>query len=175
MQNINLVFTLAVTVQVALSNILHMLPLQTMGCPRVTLMQVASQAVATMPSVLLWPLLPFVLEVGLIVYWVAVTAVLYSAGVPTANWRQPEQAYQPLGFQQLMLTNSSMAMPPPPAKPDTSNMTAAVSDGVVHTIAATLARLVLSSVSKLLLASTTVSRLLERMRDGMVSTGCQPV
>lgn len=90
-------------------------------------MQVASQAVATMPSVLLWPLLPFVLEVGLIIYWVAVTAVLYSAGEPTANWRQPAEAYKPLGINQLMLTNSSMTMPAPPAKPDTSNMTAAVS------------------------------------------------
>lgn len=80
-----------------------------------------------MPSVLLWPLLPFVLEVGLIVYWVAVTAVLYSAGEPSANWRQPDEAYQPLGFQQLMLTNSSMTMPAPAAAPDTSNMTAAVS------------------------------------------------
>lgn len=90
-------------------------------------LQVASQAVATMPSVLLWPLLPFVLEVGLIVYWVAVTAVLYSAGEPSANWRQPAEAYQPLGLQQLMLTNSSMTMPAPAAAPDTTNMTAAVS------------------------------------------------
>lgn len=78
-----------------------------------------------MPSVLLWPLLPFVLEVGLIIYWVAVTAVLYSAGVPTANWRQPQAAYQPLGIKQLMLTNSTMTVPPPVA-PNTTNMTAQV-------------------------------------------------
>lgn len=95
-------------------------------------MQVASQAVATMPSVLLWPLLPFVLEVGLIIYWVAVTAVLYSAGEPAANWRQPAEAYKPLGINQLMLTNSSMTMPAPPAKPDTSNMTVAVSSCLIN-------------------------------------------
>jgi choline transporter-like protein 2/4/5 len=79
-----------------------------------------------MSSVLLWPLLPFVLEVGLIVYWVAVTAVLYSAGEPTAHWRQAKEASQPLGLQQLMYTNSSMTVPPPPAQPDTTNMTAQV-------------------------------------------------
>jgi hypothetical protein len=79
-----------------------------------------------MPSVLLWPLLPFVLEVGLIVYWVAVTAVLYSTGEPTAHWRQPKEAYQPLGLQQLMYSNSSMTIPPPPAQPNTTNMTAQV-------------------------------------------------
>lgn len=88
--------------------------------------QVASQAVSTMPSVLLWPLLPFVLEVGLIIYWVAVTAVLYSAGQPTAHWRQPNQAYQPLGIRQLLLTNTSMSVPPPPAAPNSTNMTAQV-------------------------------------------------
>lgn len=89
--------------------------------------QVASQAVSTMPSILLWPLLPFVLEVGLIIYWVAVSAVLYSAGEPTAHWRQPHDAYQPLGIKQLMLTNTSMTTPTPPAAPDTTNMTALVS------------------------------------------------
>jgi choline transporter-like protein 2/4/5 len=48
---------------------------------------VASQAVAAMPSILFFPLLPFVLEVGLVIYWVAITAVLYSAGVATPHWR----------------------------------------------------------------------------------------
>lgn len=89
------------------------------------MLQVASQAVSTMPSVQLWPLLPFVLEVGLIIYWIAVTAVLYSAGEPTAHWRQLQEAYEPLGIKSLMLTNSSMTMPAP-ATPDTTNMTAQV-------------------------------------------------
>lgn len=93
--------------------------------PLVRYFQVASQAVSTMPSVLLWPLLPFVLEVGLIIYWVAVTAVLYSAGIPTAHWRQPQAASEPLGIKQLMLTNSTMTVPPPIA-PNTTNMTAQV-------------------------------------------------
>jgi len=83
--------------------------------------QVASQAVATMPSILLFPLLPFVLEVGLVVYWVAVSAVMYSAGHPMAHWR-PAQTQQPLGIRELMLTNSSTAVPPSTA-PNTTGMT----------------------------------------------------
>lgn len=41
--------------------------------------KVASQAVATMPSLLFWPLLPFLAISCLVVYWVAVAAFLYSA------------------------------------------------------------------------------------------------
>lgn len=88
--------------------------------------QVASQAVSTMPSILLWPLLPFVLEVGLIIYWVAVTAVLFSAGQPTPHWRQAHATATPLSIRQLALTNSSMPLPPPAAAPSATNMTAEV-------------------------------------------------
>jgi hypothetical protein len=77
---------------------------------------------------MLFPLLPFILEVGLIIYWVAVTAVLYSAGTPTDNWRQATQVLQPLSLKELMLTNSSTPAPPATLKPDTTNMTRTVGD-----------------------------------------------
>lgn len=78
-----------------------------------------------MPSILLFPLLPFILEVGLIIYWVAVTAVLYSAGFPADHWR-PATDVQPLSIRELMLTNSSTTPPPATVKPDTTNMTSQV-------------------------------------------------
>eukprot|EP00882_Tetradesmus_deserticola_P027683 GHRQ01030749.1.p1 GENE.GHRQ01030749.1~~GHRQ01030749.1.p1 ORF type:complete len:122 (-),score=36.18 GHRQ01030749.1:433-798(-) len=83
-----------------------------------------------MPSIMLFPLLPFILEVGLIIYWVAVTAVLYSAGTPTDHWRSAAQAMQPLSLKQLMLTNSSQPAPPATVKPDTTNMTRTVRDAL---------------------------------------------
>jgi hypothetical protein len=98
-------------------------PLPVLFC---TYLQVASQAVSTMPSIMLFPLLPFILEVGLIIYWVAVTAVLYSAGTPTDNWRPASQDLQPLSLKELMLTNSSTPAPPATTKPDTTNMTRTV-------------------------------------------------
>lgn len=55
----------------------------------VACIKVASQAVGAMPSILFYPLLPFILLVGLVVYWVAVSAMLYSAGVLTATCRDP--------------------------------------------------------------------------------------
>ena len=42
--------------------------------------KVSSQAVKAMPTLLLFPLLPFVCTVLLFAYWVAVAAFLYSAG-----------------------------------------------------------------------------------------------
>ncbi|GFR50844.1 hypothetical protein Agub_g13116 [Astrephomene gubernaculifera] len=51
--------------------------------------KVASQAVGAMPSIILFPLLPFIFEVGLVIYWVAVTALLYSSGDLVANCRNP--------------------------------------------------------------------------------------
>ncbi len=59
-----------------------------------------------MPSIMFFPLLPFIFEVGLIIYWVAVTAVLYSAGDPTPHWR-PENTYKPLSMEQLLLPNQT--------------------------------------------------------------------
>eukprot|EP00879_Flechtneria_rotunda_P020927 GHRR01022035.1.p1 GENE.GHRR01022035.1~~GHRR01022035.1.p1 ORF type:complete len:473 (+),score=147.31 GHRR01022035.1:32-1420(+) len=88
----------------------------------VACIKVASQAVSTMPSIMLFPILPFILEVGLIIYWVAVTAVLYSAGQPMDHWRSAQDV-QPLGIKQLMLTNSSMTPPATSTKPNTTNMT----------------------------------------------------
>ena len=46
----------------------------------VACIEVASQAIAAMPLLLFWPLLPFIAFAGLIIYWVAVAAFLYSAG-----------------------------------------------------------------------------------------------
>lgn len=71
---------------------------------------------------MLFPLLPFILEVGLIIYWVAVTAVLYSAGYPVVHWRTASQQVQPLSFQQLMLTNSSMTAPAATTQPNITGM-----------------------------------------------------
>ena len=47
--------------------------------------KVASQAVSTMPSLFFFPIIPFIMTVCLIVYWVAVTGYLYSAGTITAK------------------------------------------------------------------------------------------
>jgi choline transporter-like protein 2/4/5 len=44
-------------------------------------MQVATQAIAHMPTLLLFPLVPFVLEVALVFWWVFVAAYLYSSGM----------------------------------------------------------------------------------------------
>lgn len=65
-------------------------------------LQVASQAVGSMPILLLFPLLPFIFVVGLVIYWVAVTAVLYSAGDLTYNFR-PADEYEPMGFADFSL------------------------------------------------------------------------
>lgn len=47
------------------------------NCP----LQVATQAIAHMPSLLLFPLVPFLLEVALVFWWVYVAAYLYSSGM----------------------------------------------------------------------------------------------
>lgn len=62
--------------------------------------KVASQAVGAMPWILLYPVLPFALMVGLVVYWVSVTAMLYSAGTLVATCRSPS-SYQAFGFSSL--------------------------------------------------------------------------
>jgi len=41
---------------------------------------VACQAIKTMPTLLFFPLFPFLLEVGLVIYFVFVSAMLYSSG-----------------------------------------------------------------------------------------------
>jgi len=75
----------------------------------VACIKVASQAVGAMPSILLFPLLPFVLEVGLLIYWIAVTAMLYTAGDLTANCRS-STSHQPFNWNSLKnLSASSLA------------------------------------------------------------------
>jgi hypothetical protein len=61
-----------------------------------------------MPSIVLFPILPFIMEVGLVVYWVSVTAVLYSAGDATPNYRSAA-TYEPYTFKDLMLAVSGQA------------------------------------------------------------------
>lgn len=51
----------------------------------VACIKVASQAVSTMPSLFFFPILPFIMTVCLIVYWVVVAGYLYSAGTITAK------------------------------------------------------------------------------------------
>lgn len=46
----------------------------------VACIKIASQAVATMPMLLFWPLVPFLALCCLVIYWLAVAAFLYSAG-----------------------------------------------------------------------------------------------
>lgn len=77
----------------------------------VACIKVASQAVGEMPSILFYPLLPFVLLVGLVVYWVAVSAMLYSAGTLTATCRDPS-AKQSFSLSSLSnITTSSVLFP----------------------------------------------------------------
>lgn len=66
----------------------------------VACIKVASQAVGSMPSILFFPLIPFILLVGLVVYWVSVTAMLYTAGTLTANCRA-QSSYEPFSLSSL--------------------------------------------------------------------------
>ena len=44
------------------------------------MLQVAAQAVATMPSLLLFPVIPLLMQTALVFYWIFVAAYLYSSG-----------------------------------------------------------------------------------------------
>ncbi len=55
----------------------------------VACIKVASQAVATIPTLLFWPLAPFLAICCLVVYWVAVAAYLYSASDIVPHQLQP--------------------------------------------------------------------------------------
>lgn len=46
-----------------------------MGC-----VQVAAQAVATMPALILFPIIPLLMQAALVFYWLFVAAYLYSSG-----------------------------------------------------------------------------------------------
>eukprot|EP00899_Mesostigma_viride_P018836 jgi/Mesvir1/26954/Mv20673-RA.2 len=46
----------------------------------VATLKVASQAIGSMPHVVFFPIIPFILTLGLIIYWFCVIALLYSAG-----------------------------------------------------------------------------------------------
>ncbi|GLC34986.1 hypothetical protein PLESTB_001185800 [Pleodorina starrii] len=63
--------------------------------------KVASQAVGSMPSIIFFPVLPFILEVGLVIYWIAVTALMYSSGDLTANCRPNTTATDNFSFSKF--------------------------------------------------------------------------
>ncbi len=68
--------------------------------------QVASQAVGAMPSILMFPIFPFFIEAGLIVYWLCVTAMIYTCGELAATCRNP--ADRPT-FSLAMLKDANMS------------------------------------------------------------------
>ena len=55
----------------------------------VACIKVASQAVAAIPTLLFWPLVPFLAICCLVAYWVAVAAFLYSASSIVPRQLQP--------------------------------------------------------------------------------------
>ena len=55
----------------------------------VACIKVASQAVAAIPTLLFWPLAPFLAICCLVVYWVAVAAYLYSVSSIVSQQLQP--------------------------------------------------------------------------------------
>ncbi|DBA72774.1 hypothetical protein WJX79_010106 [Trebouxia sp. C0005] len=78
--------------------------------------KVASQAVSTMPSLFFFPIIPFIMTVCLIVYWVAVAGYLYSAGTITAKTTTASSSTA-LTISALYDAASSGASPPPPSPP----------------------------------------------------------
>ncbi|KAJ9522324.1 hypothetical protein QJQ45_008201 [Haematococcus lacustris] len=87
----------------------------------VACIKVASQAIGAMPSIMFFPLLPFVFEVGLVIYWIAVTALLYSAGDLSAHCRPPSAGNSTsFSFTSMgNITASSLA----PTAPSAANTT----------------------------------------------------
>jgi hypothetical protein len=75
-------------------------------------------------------------KVGVVVYWVAVAAVLYSAGVPTPHWRDADQ-FKPVGLQQLTL--AGQPAPAMAARPNVTGLAGWVSGARVPCSAAALA------------------------------------
>mmetsp|Transcript_11641 Transcript_11641/g.31727 ORF Transcript_11641/g.31727 Transcript_11641/m.31727 type:complete len:793 (-) Transcript_11641:1356-3734(-) len=80
--------------------------------------KVTSQAVGAMPSILFFPLLPFIFEVGLLIYWVAVTALLYSSGTLKPECRNPFSE-TPFTFSGMMNITSATQPGSPPAQAET--------------------------------------------------------
>ena len=76
------VSTMAVCLLCCLHAIIrHIRVASQMGKVQHACIQVATQAISTMPTLLLFPILPFLLEVGLVFWWVFVAAYLYSSGM----------------------------------------------------------------------------------------------
>ena len=58
----------------------------------VACIKVASQAVSCMPSILFFPILPFLMVVCLVIYWICVAGYLYSAGTITPTYKDTSSA-----------------------------------------------------------------------------------
>ncbi|KAK9842492.1 hypothetical protein WJX81_002530 [Elliptochloris bilobata] len=115
----------------ALSALLLLLTLLMIRRVAVACIKVASQAVKALPSLLLFPLLPFTATVLLFAYWVAVAACLYSAGDIEPTFLASTQL-QPMTLSALYDTvngtavvPASPALPPAPAAGAALNVTAA--------------------------------------------------
>ena len=83
-----------------------------------TLLQVATQAIAHMPTLLLFPLVPFVLEVALVFWWVFVAAYLYSSGM------RMHAAAPIIGFLEVLQQPAFMALCPSRPSRDTLHASA---------------------------------------------------
>ena len=81
-------------------------------------MQVATQAIAHMPTLLLFPLVPFVLEVALVFWWVFVAAYLYSSGM------RMHAATPIIGFLEVLQQPAFMALCPSRPSRDTLHASA---------------------------------------------------
>ncbi|KAK9818176.1 hypothetical protein WJX72_008291 [[Myrmecia] bisecta] len=83
----------------------------------VACIKVASQAIKTMPMILFFPLLPFIGLVGLVIYWVLVTAFLYSAGTITPTFLSTAPAVSSFTIANMYDTASGPTSAPPPFPP----------------------------------------------------------
>ncbi|KAL0045810.1 hypothetical protein WJX82_005374 [Trebouxia sp. C0006] len=95
----------------------------------VATLKVATQAIAHMPTLLLFPLVPFVLEVALVFWWVFVAAYLYSSGSIVTVYRSSSSTatYDPLDIAVALNFTTRAAAGGSPPPPSVSAPTAAVS------------------------------------------------
>lgn len=70
----------------------------------VACLKVASQAVSTMPFILFFPIFPFLLTAGVMVYWVIVTAFLYSAADIVPHYTTSTIAANPISISVSIFT-----------------------------------------------------------------------
>ncbi|DBA73400.1 TPA: hypothetical protein ACH3X1_011440 [Trebouxia sp. C0004] len=95
----------------------------------VATLKVATQAIAHMPTLLLFPLVPFMLEVALVFWWVFVAAYLYSSGSIVTVYRSSSSTatYDPLDIAVALNFTTRVAAGGSPPPPSVSAPTGAVS------------------------------------------------